>query len=242
MTITPETFVADVATAQPAAVKVFQRYNIDFCCGGQQPIRSACESVGAPLQRVLDELQTAAASGTGEGRNWSRAPLTALVRHISETYHAPQADELRRLNGMMDKVEAVHGARMPDLLQPLAQIVRGLTQELLFHTVEEEDRLFPAIEALDRRESVALHGRALDRFLEKLQDEHVTVGRMLRQMRDLTEGFVVPSGACATFQGLYHGLGELSASLHEHVHLENHVLFPRAAALGRARADGVDEA
>ena len=241
MTITPETFVADVATAQPAAVKVFQRYNIDFCCGGQQPIRSACESAGAPLERVLDELQTAATAGPGESRDWSRAPLSALARHISQTYHEPQAEELQRLNHMMDKVESAHGATMPDLLQPLAQIVRGLSQELLFHTAEEEDRLFPAIVALERREGVVLHGRALDRFIERLQDEHVTVGRMLRQMRDVTGGFVVPSGACATFRALYHGLEELSASLHEHVHLENHVLFPRAAALGRARADAVEE-
>ena len=162
------------------------------------------------------------------------------MRHISECYHAPQAMELERLNAMVDKVERVHGERWPALVPALAEIVRGLTHELSFHTNEEEDRLFPAIVALERKEHVELHGRTLDRFLERLEDEHFSVGRQLEQMRALTGGFLPPDGACNTFRGLYHGLEELSSTLKEHVHLENHVLFPRAAALGRTRADAVE--
>jgi regulator of cell morphogenesis and NO signaling len=240
MTISPESFVADVATARPAAVKVFQRYGIDFCCGGKQPLRRACATAGVPVERVIAELQATGHRPDAGVQDWSVQPLSSLVRHISENYHAPQAIELERLNAMMDKVERVHGERWPALVPTLAEIVRGLTNELLFHTNEEEDRLFPAILALERKEHVALHGRTLDRFLERLEDEHFTVGRQLEQMRALTGGFLPPDGACNTFRGLYHGLEELSSTLKEHVHLENHVLFPRAAALGRTRADAVE--
>jgi len=44
-----------------------------------------------------------------------------------------------------------------------------------------------------------------------------------------------PADACPTFRGLYHGLEELEREMHLHVHLENHILFPRAAALVRDR-------
>jgi regulator of cell morphogenesis and NO signaling len=119
-------------------------------------------------------------------------------------------------------------------------LFHALAQELLFHTADEEQRLFPAIVALERGEAVPLHGRALDRFLEKLEDDHFSVGRMLQQLHSLTGGFDPPEDACNTFRALYHGLHELSDTLKQHVHLENHVLFPRAAALGRARADAVE--
>lgn len=236
MRITPETFVADVATAQPAAVKVFQRYNIDFCCGGQQPLARACQAAGVPVQQLIDELTSSGEPRAGS-QDWTTAPLSSLARHISAAYHAPQAEELGRLAAMMDKVLAVHGERWPALVPPLAQLFRALAQELLFHTADEEERLFPAIVAIERREAASLHGRSLDRFLEKLEDDHFSVGRMLQQLHALTDGFVPPEEACNTFRALYHGLHELSDTLKQHVHLENHVLFPRAAALGRARAD-----
>jgi regulator of cell morphogenesis and NO signaling len=239
MKITPDTFVADVATAQPAAVKVFQRYNIDFCCGGQQPLARASHAAGVPVDQLIAELQSTGQLPVGS-RDWNAAPLSALARHISVTYHGPQAEELGRLGGMMDKVLHVHGERWPALVPPLAQLFHALAQELLFHTADEEQRLFPAIVALERGEAVPLHGRALDRFLEKLEDDHFSVGRMLQQLQSLTGGFDPPEDACNTFRALYHGLHELSDTLKQHVHLENHVLFPRAAALGRARADAVE--
>ena len=237
MTITPDTFVADVATGSPASVKVFQRYGIDFCCGGRRPLRTASETAGVPLDRLIGDLEAAASVGAGPAVDWTVASLTELVQHISKTYHAPQAAELLRLEDLLARVERAHSERWPDLVLSLGRVVRSLANELLLHTDEEEDRLFPAIVALESGSPVAMHGRSLDRFLEQLEDEHVSVGRLLERLDSLTGGFVPPAGACPTFHALYHGLEELSATLKQHVHLENYILFPRAAALGRARAD-----
>lgn len=242
MTITPETLVADIVADHPSAARVFQRYRIDFCCQGRQPLRMVCRSVGADVGHVLAGLRNAPGPRRTSRQDWTRAPLASLARHISVTYHAPLLDELPRLNQRLNRIKHEHEQRWPELVPPLVRLVRGLTQELSFHTNEEEDRLFPAIAAIERREAVELHGRALDRFLERLEDEHFVTGRMLRHMHALTGGFAPPEGACPTLVALYHGLEELSATLRVHVHLENHVLFPRAAALSRARADAVDEA
>jgi regulator of cell morphogenesis and NO signaling len=64
-----------------------------------------------------------------------------------------------------------------------------------------------------------------------MEDEHDAAGAALARLRELTGGFQPPAGACPTFRGLYHGLAELEADLHRHIHLENNVLFPRAQQL-----------
>jgi regulator of cell morphogenesis and NO signaling len=60
--------------------------------------------------------------------------------------------------------------------------------------------------------------------------EHETVGDELARLRELTGGYTPPADACNTFRGLYHGLAELERDTHEHIHVENNVLFPRAQA------------
>lgn len=54
----------------------------------------------------------------------------------------------------------------------------------------------------------------------------------------MTNNYVPPAWACPTFRGLYCGLGELERAMHEHVHLENNILFPRAAALATTDVRG----
>lgn len=240
MTITPDAFVGDIATQLPSAAAVFHRYGIDFCCGGRQPLRTACRDAGVPVDRVIEEMRAAEAPAASRAIDLKEARLSELVLHISTTYHAPLETDLKQLEALLQKVEAAHGTRLPDLVPPLARIVRTLATELASHTAEEEDRLFPTIVALEHHDPALLHGRALDRFIEQLEDEHITVGRLLEQLRALTNGFTPPDDACATFRRLYAGLDEFSATLKQHVHLENYVFFPRAAALGRARADAVE--
>jgi regulator of cell morphogenesis and NO signaling len=40
-----------------------------------------------------------------------------------------------------------------------------------------------------------------------------------------------PSDACVSYQTLYKALSEFEADLHQHIHLENNILFPRAIAM-----------
>jgi regulator of cell morphogenesis and NO signaling len=58
--------------------------------------------------------------------------------------------------------------------------------------------------------------------------EHDNAGEVLRQIRKLTRDFAAPEDACVSFRTLYNALEELERDLHEHIHLENNILFPRA--------------
>lgn len=236
MNITPDTRIADIATANPATIKVFQSYGIDFCCGGKRPLAEACQEKHMTFGELRSALE---AAGTGRPDLPSaEAPIHELVRFIVDHYHADLREELPRLGQMAAKVLNVHGARYPEVIPALEATFRELREELEMHMMKEERILFPY--AL-RLEEMAASGRALpaspfgsiEAPIGAMEHEHEDAGRALARMRELTNGYVPPEGACNTFRGLYHGLEQLETALHEHIHLENNVLFPRAARLER---------
>ncbi len=50
------------------------------------------------------------------------------------------------------------------------------------------------------------------------------------RLRELTNGYEVPEGACDTWRALWYGVADLEESMHQYIHLENNILFPRALA------------
>jgi regulator of cell morphogenesis and NO signaling len=235
MNITPDTRIADVAAQNPATIRVFQRYGIDFCCGGKRPLAEACAEKQVTFRELQADLESAGAPATTEIPG-ADAKLTDLVRYIVDRYHAELRIELPRLGQMAAKVLDVHGERFPDMLPALAATFRGLRDELEMHMMKEERILFPYIERL---EALAGTGEELPSSpfgsiqapIGMMEHEHDDAARDLARLRQLTNGYTPPADACNTFRGLYHGLAELEKALHEHIHLENNVLFPRATAL-----------
>jgi regulator of cell morphogenesis and NO signaling len=225
MIITEQTTVADVASTLPSSVRVFQRHGIDFCCGGRTPLALACREQGVPFAEVVSAIEASAQEPPGHARDWNHEPLHALVDHIVATYHDPLREELPRLVSMAEKVSRVHGARAPHLKR-LEAIVAEVSVDLGSHMRKEEVVLFPAICTIDggRRAPAA----SLSAPIEVMEHEHDRAGALLSELRTITDGYIAPEWACATFRALYHGLSELEATMHVHVHLENNILFPRA--------------
>lgn len=235
MNITPDTRIAEIAADNPATIRIFQRFGIDFCCGGKRPLREACAEKHMTFGELRAELETAGAPGSTE-MPAADAPLSELVRFIVGEYHAGLRGELPRLGQMAAKVLDAHGTKHPDVLPALAVAFRGLRQELEEHMMKEERVLFPYIERLEAL-AASSHGLPASPFgsiqapIDRMEHEHDIAARFLARLRELTGGYAPPADACNTFRGLYHGLAELEKALHEHIHLENNVLFPRAAQL-----------
>ena len=232
MEITGASIVADVATSVPATIRVFQEHQIDFCCGGKRPITEACAERALDVDTLVGQLRAAGALVDSE-RNWQALPLSDLMTYIQARFHRPLRDELPRLGQMMAKVVSRHGATRPETL-PLRSTFVTLQSELLEHMAREDAVLFPAIIALeDHRMPETQDWTWIERPIGVMELEHASAGAALARIVALTNGYVAPDGACPTFRGLYHGLAELERDMHEHVHLENNVLFPRAALLAR---------
>ncbi|HEX6864530.1 MAG TPA: iron-sulfur cluster repair di-iron protein [Thermoanaerobaculia bacterium] len=234
MNITPDTRIADIAAQNPATIRVFQRFGIDFCCGGKRPVGEACSERQVTFGELQRELETAGEASATEIPG-ADAKLGELVRFIVDRYHADLRTELPRLSQMAAKVLDAHGARHPEMAD-LAMTFRGLKEELESHMMKEERVLFPYVEKL---EALAADGQRLSSSpfgsiqapIGMMEHEHDIAARALARLREITNAYTPPADACNTFRGLYHGLAELEKALHEHIHLENNVLFPRATKL-----------
>lgn len=231
MELEPGTRVADVATEHPETIRVFQKYGIDFCCGGKRPLDEVCREAKLDLARLEEDLVQAMSGPRPDSPPWNEWPLGRVVEGIVHRYHRPLDEELTRLLPMMQKVLAVHGDRHPELAEVSATF-GAVRNELRPHMRQEEEMLFPYLAQL---ESAALGGEppagSLAGPLAALEHDHESVGRGLAALRARTNGYRAPTDACNTFRGLYHGFEELERSVHEHVHVENNILFPRAVRL-----------
>lgn len=233
MTITPQTRVADLAASRPATIRIFQRHGIDFCCGGKRPLQEVCDERGLAFDALAAELNQAWTPGSAERLSWNDRKLSELTAHIVEAFHDPLRTELPRLIAMAHKVDDRHGRTSEPHARAIATTLERFRDAIEPHTREEEEDVFPLVENLEG--GTADRDAALS-FLaaqDSLEAEHEDAARMLDTLRSLSNGYQPADGVCPTTLGLYHGLGDLEALMHLHVHLENNVLFPRAAALAR---------
>ena len=233
MKIPAQSTVREIVIENPAAARVFEGFGIDYCCGGKRPLSEACKSAGVDTEAVLNLLngtENSEGSAPAPLENWSTASLSALTRHIVEHHHTFVRTETRRLVGLFGKVVSRHGAAHPELAK-MYEILTALHDDLAVHMLKEERILFPYVDALDAGEAPEACFDSVLGPISVLTAEHETDGRRLAQMRELSSGYTVPENACPTYRALYHGLQELERDLHQHIHLENNILFPRAAEL-----------
>jgi regulator of cell morphogenesis and NO signaling len=161
--------------------------------------------------------------------------MERLVDHIVATHHAYVKSELPRLAVLAQKVVNRHGATMAELKE-IQSALSNLDGELSAHLAKEEAILFPYIVALDRA-GVAGTAKPSGCFgtvanpIAMMTQEHDAAGTLMARMRNLSGNFTTPEDACPTFHAFYDGLREFEQDLHQHIHLENNILFPRAIEL-----------
>jgi len=236
--LTTEKTFRELAIENPAATRVFERLQIDYCCGGNRTLEDACRAAGVPLDNVVDSLEAAAAvPATVPTRDWQTEPLADLVAHIRDTNHVYTRDALARIAHLLEKVCSVHGANHPEL-RGIQTTFAALRQELSMHMMKEEMMLFPYIvrmeEAVLGNEPVLPPPFGTVRNpVAMMMREHDGAGEDLREIRATSNGYSAPADGCITYQTLYGALAEFEADLHQHIHLENNVLFPRAVEMER---------
>lgn len=209
--------LADVALRYPAASRIFRQYQLDFCCGGKQSIAAACNARGLDAVTIVRDIE---ATGPHDILlDWSQLPLAAVIDHILINFHEAHRRELPDLIELAHKVERVHAAKAQVPVGIAAHLVE-MQHSLELHMQKEEQILFPAIRRGQGSQMVAP-----TRQMELEHEEH---GLNLRRLRELASDYVAPSEACTSWRALLLRCEQLEADIMAHVHLENHVLFPRA--------------
>lgn len=224
ITMSSNATLADLATAYPAASRIFHRLGLDYCCGGRRALDDACRERGLDPAEVLAAI-TAEASGPQSGPRpegdlpWSQRPLGDLVDFIVTRYHQALRRELPELVALADKVETRHAGKAA-CPAGLADHLRLVHTAVLEHLDKEERILFPMI--------LAGRGEGAAGPVQVMEHEHRDHAANLARIRELTHDLVPPEEACTSWRALYLRLNALEAELMEHIHLENNVLFPRA--------------
>jgi regulator of cell morphogenesis and NO signaling len=225
--------VREYALEIPAATRIFERLGIDYCCGGGKSLADVCAKAGLSLDEVLDSLETNVRSeGTSAGKEWQTTSQAELIKHIVEKHHAFTREELERLDALLAKVCGVHGQNHPELFQIQDQFGK-LRRDLEPHMLKEESVLFPYI---IRMEEAIVGNQAapappfgtVRNPVRVMMAEHDAAGYILGRMRELSSHYSTPADACISYKTLYSALTALEADLHQHIHLENNILFPRA--------------
>lgn len=229
--ISPADTVGQIVAAQPLLARVFERVGIDYCCGGKRSLAESCAAKGLDPATVAVMLEAAAQlSGPKPAVDTATMSLTELADHIESTHHAYLREELPQLVEKADRVAYKHAWRDPRL-PAVAQTVRELADEMFSHMAKEEHVLFPLVRQLEREGAVAHACGSLANPIRQMESEHDTAGGALVRLRELTNGFTPDADSCNTHRAMLAGLAQLEGDLHEHVHKENNVLFPRALAL-----------
>lgn len=234
MKIKEDSTVAEVVVNNIKAAHIFKKYGIDFCCGGGISLVRACEKNKANFEVLKAEIE-ALDTNTSKSYNYDKWELDFLIDHIVNIHHAYVEESIPILLQYANKVAKVHGHHYTELIK-INNLVEAVVNELSAHMKKEELILFPYIKQQVKalKEGVKPsppHFGSVNNPINMMLEEHETAGDIFKEIASLSNNYTPPEEACNTFRALYSKLEEFEQDLHQHIHLENNILFPKAIQL-----------
>lgn len=215
------------------AALVLDRYGLDFCCGGGKTLEEACRETGVSAAEVVGEIQALEQTNGTNTTNPAELKLDELTRYIEKVHHRYTEDTTTLVRKNLEKLEAVHGARHPELSE-IKKIFAEMSGHMAVHMKKEELMLFPYIRKLVNAGKEAA-GKAVFGSVASpvaaMMNDHENEGERLKELAKLTDQYNVPSDGCDTYRATYAAMRDFEKDMHMHIHLENNVLFPGAIEL-----------
>ncbi|HRE41406.1 MAG TPA: iron-sulfur cluster repair di-iron protein [Ignavibacteria bacterium] len=231
MEITTKTTISEIVRFNFKSVEVFEKYGIDFCCGGKKTLASVCETKNLNFEDIQNDLK----NFLFVNDIFSEWDERFLIDYIVNVHHSFLKKELPVIQERIDKVYMKHSEKYPEIIK-IKEVFTGLKKELEDHTNKEETILFPYIKKLrdcaDTNSDFQLPPfGTIDNPIKVMEREHTDAGNALEELKALTKNFKIEDSYCNTHGVTYKELENLYKDLHIHIHLENNILFPKAIAL-----------
>lgn len=234
MILSKEQTIGEVVANDFRTAPIFEKYGLDFCCGGNQSIEAACDQTGTDVESVLAALKQI------EGENKSNIdynswPIDLLADYIEKTHHRYVSQQIPLLQAYLEKISDVHGNRHPELLQ-IKALFDECAIELTSHMKKEEMILFPFVcKMVSAKQSADINPPTpfgtVQNPIRMMMHEHDAEGERFRKIAQLSNQYALPADGCNTYKVAMDALKAFENDLHIHIHLENNILFPKAIAL-----------
>ncbi len=233
--------VGEIAAKDIRKAEIFKQKGIDFCCGGNKTLKEASEEAGITEDELKTALDTVENKPLAPSQDYNKWELDFLADYIVNTHHRYVKENAETIYGLAVKVAQHHADNHPELNR-LAQSVHHFLQDLLDHTVKEEKILFPAIkEGVAKKKDPSYNLSTQPGFIKQpimmMEREHEIAGEDLTYFRKLTNNYTLPADACNSYNYLFEKMKEFEDDLHQHIHLENNILFPKALELDKELAE-----
>lgn len=226
--------LAQIVNSDHRAASIFEKYHLDFCCKGKRTLQLACEEQQLSLHEISQELEGIFANNENAEFDFEEMTLSSLCDYIVKRHHEYVRTELPLIYGYLHKVSTKHGERHPEL-HKIFQIFAAVKEEMESHMKKEEMVLFPRIKELEKfankKINVPVNITYFQSPIQVMEQEHDHAGSLLNEIRLLTHDYNPPADACTTYRLSFASLKNFEQDLHQHVHLENNVLFPKTLQL-----------
>lgn len=220
--------IGDIVARFPKAMDIFKQYKIDFCCGGDRPLKEAIieqKLSGEEIISKINEEYSKYINQEIKDVDWNKEPYSKLIEHVVNTHHAYLNETLPRLSELTTKILRVHGANHSELAK-VHKLFHSLKMELEQHLIKEEEIVFPLIIEYEKTRDEDILKNANQKIAE-LEEEHEGAGSILKELRAITNNYEIPEGVCNSYIGTYRLLEDMEDDTFRHIHLENNIMFPR---------------
>ena len=235
MKITSETIVGEIVKVNYKTASLFQENNIDYCCGGRISISEACTEAGIDSNQLISQLDAMLVQNDPDAKYIDDMNPDELCRYIVKRHHSYVRESIPFLEMSLEKLCKVHGESHPELFT-VRDLFLESAGELTKHMQKEEIVLFPYIAKmiLAKDNNTQLSQPAFGSVtnpVRMMMSEHQVEGERFLKISSLTNDYQLPADTCTTYEVTYERLQDFEIDLHRHIHLENNILFPKAAEL-----------
>jgi len=226
--------LAGIVTNDHRAATVLEQHQLDYCCKGKRTLAEACNEKGLSVAEIAGELDSLNDGQRCISIPFSKWSAEQLIQHIVSRHHAYVKQIMPQLFIHLEKVAFKHGDRYPEMIEVFT-LFSQIREEMTAHMEKEEMVLFPAIMKAEAAtaNNYPLPGevRIISEATRMMEHEHDDAGTGMMRIRELTNNYNACDGVCTTFRVSIAELKEFEEDLHQHVHLENNILFPMANSL-----------
>lgn len=228
--------LAQIVNSNHKAASVFEKYHLDFCCKGKRSLEQACMEQQLTVSQITGELENIFGNDSNTSRiDFDKMNLAQLSDYIVQTHHAYVKNEMPQIYAYLQKVSSKHGERHPELYK-IFKTFAAVKEEMESHMNKEELVLFPRIKELqkmadDENADLQLNITYLQSPITVMEQEHDHAGTLLNDIRIFSKDYTPPPDACTTYRLCFAALEAFELDLHQHVHLENNILFPKAIVM-----------